>query len=139
MFSYASLAVVILCRAMRLLVSSPKVEEVSIHRANCANVQVPEAKERLIPVEWKGDLEHNYSVDIEITGMDRRGLLNEVLQAVSESKTDIVGVSGRTDRHKMAFISMTISIHNIDHLHKVVDRIKRVWTFFRYSELCSKK
>lgn len=103
---------------------------VSVHRANCANLQVEDAENRLLPVEWEGDRDQNYSVDIEITGMDRRGLLNEVMQAVSETKTNIVAVSGRSDKHKMTFISMTISIHNVDDLHKVVERIKRVRDIF---------
>ena len=65
-------------------------------------------------------------MDIEITGHDRHGLLNEVLQAVSESKTNISAVSGRSDKNKMAMIHMTILIRNIDHLQSVVEKIKRV-------------
>jgi GTP diphosphokinase / guanosine-3',5'-bis(diphosphate) 3'-diphosphatase len=101
---------------------------VSIHRSDCPNVQTDEASNRLLPVEWEGDDQHtkNYHVDIEITGFDRRGLLNEVLQAVAEMKTDMTTVSGRSDRNKMATINMTISIHNINHLQKVVERIKRL-------------
>jgi guanosine-3',5'-bis(diphosphate) 3'-pyrophosphohydrolase len=103
---------------------------VSVHRASCPNIHAEEAECRLLPVEWEGDAAQNYSVDIEITGMDRRGLLNEVLQAVTETKTNILAVSGRTDKNKMAFISMTVSIQNIDHLHKVVERIKRLKDIF---------
>lgn len=101
---------------------------VSIHRTNCPNVQREEAKERLIEVEWiaDGDSNKNYHVDIEITGYDRKGLLNDVLQAIAESKTDIQSVSGRTDRNKMTTVHMTILIHNVNHLQKVVDRIKRI-------------
>jgi GTP pyrophosphokinase len=68
----------------------------------------------------------NYSVEIEITGHDRPNLLNEVLQAVSESKTTISAVSGRSDKNKMVMIHMTILIRNIDHLHAVAEKIKRV-------------
>ncbi|WP_096201419.1 RelA/SpoT family protein [Bacillus sp. FJAT-45350] len=102
---------------------------VSVHRADCPNLQTDEAKDRLLPVEWEGDhlVSKSYNVDIEITAFDRRGLLNEVLQAVTESKTNINAVSGRSDhRNKVASIHMTISIHNIDHLHKVVERIKQL-------------
>lgn len=67
-----------------------------------------------------------YNVDIEISGYDRRGLLNEVLQAVNETKTNISAVSGRSDRNKMATIIMSIAIHNVSHLQKVVDRIKQI-------------
>ncbi|WNS74421.1 bifunctional (p)ppGpp synthetase/guanosine-3',5'-bis(diphosphate) 3'-pyrophosphohydrolase [Bacillus sp. DTU_2020_1000418_1_SI_GHA_SEK_038] len=101
---------------------------VSVHRADCTNIVNDEAKERLIPVEWETDLNDRkeYSVEIEITGFDRRGLLNEVLQAVNESKTNISAVSGRSDRNKAATINMTIAIQNVNHLQKVVERIKQI-------------
>ncbi len=101
---------------------------VSVHREDCVNVHNEDAQVRLLPVEWEGNLEQpkNYNVDIEINGFDRRGLLNEVLHAVAETKTNITAVSGKSDRNKMATISMSISIHNVSHLQKVVERIKRI-------------
>ncbi|OAB41020.1 (p)ppGpp synthetase [Paenibacillus macquariensis subsp. defensor] len=102
---------------------------VSIHRMDCPNIPSEgdgEEAARVIEVEWEGQLEANYSVDIEITGHDRNGLLNEVLQAVSEMKTNISAVTGRSDKNKMAQMHMTILIRNTDHLHSVVERIKRV-------------
>ncbi|TBL81864.1 RelA/SpoT family protein [Paenibacillus thalictri] len=102
---------------------------VSVHRANCTNIPQSDGGEegnRVIEVEWADSVEANYSVEIEITGHDRRGLLNEVLQAVSETKTFMSAVSGRSDKNKMAMIHMTILIRNIDHLHSVVEKIKRV-------------
>lgn len=101
---------------------------VSVHRKDCPNIETDQVKERLIPVEWETGLNDRkeYNVEIEITGFDRRGLLNEVLQAVNETKTDISAVSGRTDRNKMVTITMSISILNVSHLQKVVDRIKQI-------------
>jgi GTP diphosphokinase / guanosine-3',5'-bis(diphosphate) 3'-diphosphatase len=101
---------------------------VSVHRTDCPNIETNEAQSRLIPVEWESSLNDRkeYNVDIEISGYDRRGLLNEVLQAVNETKTNISAVSGRSDRNKMATIIMSIAIHNVSHLHKVVDRIKQI-------------
>lgn len=101
---------------------------VSVHRTDCPNVLTDDAKTRIIPVEWEGSTfqRKEYNVDIEISGFDRRGLLNEVLQAVNETKTNITAVTGRSDRNKMATINMSISIHNKSHLQKVVDRIKQL-------------
>jgi guanosine-3',5'-bis(diphosphate) 3'-pyrophosphohydrolase len=101
---------------------------VSIHRQDCPNVNAGDLESRLLPVEWEGDKEQikSYLVDIEINGFDRRGLLNEVLHAVAETKTNISAVSGKSDRNKVATINMTISIHNVNHLQKVVERIKRI-------------
>lgn len=102
---------------------------VSIHRQDCPNVNTVEAKERLLPVEWEASNMENksYYVDIEVTGYDRNGLLNEVLQAITESRTTISAVTGRSDhRNKVATINMTISINNVDHLQKIVEKIKAV-------------
>jgi guanosine-3',5'-bis(diphosphate) 3'-pyrophosphohydrolase len=101
---------------------------VSVHRADCTNINTEDAKERLISVEWDTALNDRkeYNVDIEITGFDRRGLLNEVLQAVNEAKTNITAVTGKSDRNKAATIIMTIAIHNVAHLQKVVERIKQI-------------
>jgi guanosine-3',5'-bis(diphosphate) 3'-pyrophosphohydrolase len=101
---------------------------VSVHRADCTNIDKNEVQARLIPVEWESSLNDRkeYNVDIEISGFDRSGLLNEVLQAVNETKTNISAVTGKTDRNKMATINMSIAIHNVTHLQKVVDRIKQI-------------
>ncbi|WP_085523257.1 RelA/SpoT family protein [Tuberibacillus sp. Marseille-P3662] len=101
---------------------------VSIHRRNCPNINNDEAQQRLLEVEWEGQTAGNkqFNVDIEITGFDRDGFLNEVLQAVSETKTIINAVTGKADKNKVAIIDMTIAIHNVSHLKKVVERIKKI-------------
>ncbi|MBH0229982.1 RelA/SpoT family protein [Halobacillus yeomjeoni] len=101
---------------------------VSVHRTDCLNVQTEEAQTRLLPVEWETSATDSkqYHVDLEIWGYDRRGLLNEVLQAVNETKTNITAVSGKSDRNKMATIHITILIQNTSHLRKIVERIKQI-------------
>ncbi|MFJ7637370.1 RelA/SpoT family protein [Peribacillus sp. NPDC097264] len=101
---------------------------VSVHRRDCPNLESGESDHRLVPVEWESSINDRkeYIVEIEISGYDRRGLLNEVLQAVNETKTNISAVSGKSDRNKVATINMSIYIHNIAHLQKVVVRIKQI-------------
>ncbi|GGE13052.1 GTP pyrophosphokinase [Marinithermofilum abyssi] len=98
---------------------------VSVHRADCPNLKSVE-EERMVPVEWEGIGDQLYNVDIEISGLDRNGLLNEVLQAVSETRVNLVAVSGKADRRGMAKINMTISIRNLSHLQSVVEKVKTV-------------
>lgn len=102
---------------------------VSVHRSDCPNIsQEQEIRNRLIPVAWETDTceQKEYNVEIEIYGYDRHGLLNEVLQVVNGTNTTITAVSGRSDRNKRATINLAISIHNINHLQKVVERIKQI-------------
>jgi len=101
---------------------------VSVHRADCPNILVDENAERLIEVEWENTLSQvrkEYPVDIEISAFDRPGILNDVMQAVSETKINILAVTGRADREKIATIHLTIAISNIAALHKVVEKIKQ--------------
>ncbi|MCM3388051.1 RelA/SpoT family protein [Ureibacillus chungkukjangi] len=102
---------------------------VSVHRADCPNIQEGENTDRLIEVEWEhGEtpIRKEYPVDIEISAFDRPGILNDVMHAVSEAKTNILAVTGRADHDKIATIHLTISISNISGLHKVVERIKQL-------------
>lgn len=101
---------------------------VSVHRADCPNVQSDESHSRIIEVEWEQSdtpMKKDYQVDIEVSAFDRAGLLNEVLQVVNESKTNIAAVSGKIE-NDIATINMTIKITDIAHLHKVADRIKQL-------------
>lgn len=104
---------------------------VSVHRTDCPNTQLSEAeKSRLIEVSWAvGDTAKSqkmFEVDIEIVAFDRAHLLNEVMMAVSEMKVPITAVSGKANKEKVAKISMTIQITNINHLYQIVKRIKQI-------------
>lgn len=102
---------------------------VSVHREDCPNVHNKQSNERIIDVEWEQHQtvgRKEYQVDIEISAFDRPGLLNEVMQVVNETKTNITAVSGKADRDKIATINMTILITSISHLHKIVERIKQL-------------
>lgn len=104
---------------------------VSVHRADCPNVATNEGDEnRLIEVEWAvnsaSGVKKEFQVDIEITGYDRLGLLNEVMMVVAEMKIPIIAVSGKADREKIARMNMSIKITDITHLHRIVDRIKQI-------------
>ena len=93
-----------------------------------AQHQRPHVKEenRFLDVEWDSITDSYYPVDIEITGFDRRGFLNEILQTINDSRTNISAISGRTERDKMTVIHMTIYIHSLEHLRHVVDKIKNI-------------
>ncbi|MGA9174930.1 MAG: bifunctional (p)ppGpp synthetase/guanosine-3',5'-bis(diphosphate) 3'-pyrophosphohydrolase, partial [Thermoactinomyces sp.] len=98
---------------------------VTVHRADCPNLKsVPE--ERRIEVEWDSNTSHQYHVDIEVSGFDRQGLLNDVLQVVNDANTHLSAVSAKTNRRGIASIHIRIGIQNIKHLQSVVERVKRV-------------
>lgn len=102
---------------------------VSVHRNDCPNIQEDDFVERLIEVEWENvatPVRKEYPVDIEVSAFDRPGILNDIMHAVSETKTNILAVTGRADRDKIATIHLTIAISNISGLHKIVEKIKQL-------------
>lgn len=109
---------------------------VSVHRADCPNIS-NEDETRLIDVEWErnSQRQQSYHVDLEITGYDRSGFLNEILQAVNETNTSITHVNGKSDKNKIATINLTILIHNLEHLRRIVERIKKIRDVFAVQRL----
>lgn len=109
---------------------------VSVHRVNCLNIKNEEAQHRLLPVQWETtENKKEYHVDLEITGFDRKGLLNEVLQVINEMNTDITHVNGKTDDQKIATIQLTILIHNKSHLHRIVRQLKQIKDVYTVSRV----
>ncbi|MEI5995062.1 RelA/SpoT family protein [Candidatus Enterococcus mansonii] len=102
---------------------------VSIHRADCQNVQhQEELAQRLIEVEWEDtdSLNKEYDADLEIYGYNRSGLLNDVLQAISSMTKNLVSVEAKPTKNKMAMIHVTVKIQNLAHLKTIVDKIKNI-------------
>ncbi|HWL27039.1 MAG TPA: bifunctional (p)ppGpp synthetase/guanosine-3',5'-bis(diphosphate) 3'-pyrophosphohydrolase [Ureibacillus sp.] len=101
---------------------------VSVHRADCPNVNEGD-NERLIEVEWEHSETHSrkeYPVDIEVYAYDRPGILNDVMHAVTDTRVNILAVTGKADYNKIATLHLTLSISNISALHKVVEKIKQL-------------
>ncbi|MFX4302933.1 RelA/SpoT family protein [Alicyclobacillus tolerans] len=100
---------------------------VSVHRKDCPNVQPLVADgNRMLEVEWASSRDWFYHVELEVTAMDRHGLINEMMNAIAETKTDIMGVNARVDKKKIAHVHLDLRIRNLDHLRSVSERLKRL-------------
>jgi GTP pyrophosphokinase len=97
---------------------------VSVHRADCPNVAYMSATpERILQASWSGLESTTHAVDVEIEAVDRPGLLQEVMGVCSEFKTSASSVTARVKRDA-ALISLTLQISNLDHLHKVLAKLR---------------
>ncbi|WP_206812870.1 RelA/SpoT family protein [Paradesulfitobacterium ferrireducens] len=101
---------------------------VSIHRSDCENVQsqIGEEHQRLVEVMWDGQTQASYPVDIQILGLDRARLVTDVINAVMDTRTCILGINARVGKDKSAYIQLSIEISNLDHLNHVLQKIRRV-------------
>lgn len=100
---------------------------VSIHRADCPNIQFLRAhSERLIEVEWETSADGTYQVGIEVEALDRVGLLKDILAAIAETKTNVVSVNARVRKDKVGIINLVVDIRNVTQLTAVMQRIGQV-------------
>jgi len=97
---------------------------VSVHRADCPNVAyMSSMPERILQASWAEVESATHSVDIEVEALDRAGLLQDVMGACAEFKTSASSVTARVKR-EAALISLTLQISNLDHLHKVLNKLR---------------
>jgi GTP pyrophosphokinase len=100
---------------------------VSVHRADCPNVAyMANSPERILQASWIETAEHTHAVDVEVEADDRSGLLQDVMAACAEYKTNASSVTARVKRDRTAVISLTLEIANLVHLHKVLEKLRGI-------------
>jgi len=100
---------------------------VSIHRTDCPNmVQYLRNGERVIEVDWDAMTTTTYPVDIEVTAIDRPGLLSDVAKVVAETKVNIVSAKAHANRNRPATISIVVEIRNLEQLEYIMRRVATV-------------
>jgi GTP pyrophosphokinase len=98
---------------------------VSVHRADCPNVgYMSNSPERILQASWANTESLTHAVDVELEALDRAGLLQDVMGVCAEFKTSASSVTARVKREKIAVISLTLQITDLDHLHKVIEKLR---------------
>ncbi len=100
---------------------------VSVHRKDCPNLGTLSTEEgRIIEVFWEGTGQSSYPVELEVLAEDRVNLLSNIMLAVSEMKTNIVAVHGRTLKNKQAQIDLVVDIKDLEHMQAIIAQLQNV-------------
>ncbi|HTY12725.1 MAG TPA: bifunctional (p)ppGpp synthetase/guanosine-3',5'-bis(diphosphate) 3'-pyrophosphohydrolase [Candidatus Omnitrophota bacterium] len=100
---------------------------VAIHKTDCGTLQRSDpGKERLVKVEWDLTADIFYPVEIEVEAFDRVGVLKDILEKISETKTNVSSADIKTKRGSTMFLKLVIDIKNIEHLQQVCAAIRKV-------------
>lgn len=103
-------------------------EGIKIHRRSCRNMQsmLNNGEERIVHVEWPDATSSDYIAGIRISGEDRKGLLTEVTDAISNfDNTNIRSVNIST-KDTMFDGQFVVYVRNIEHLNGIIERLRRV-------------
>ena len=101
---------------------------VSVHSATCPNVvNLLYDPERRIDVEWDKSADASpYTVRLQISVEDRRGILADVSSRIADIDTNIRDIEATVDAEHRGSIRMTVEISDVKHLEKVMKSIKNV-------------
>ena len=102
---------------------------VSIHREGCGALQRLLAKhpERLLPVEWGDRGDGSYSVDVQVRGFDRKGLLKDLANLIAQQGAHVLAISSRVDAVRgLAEFALTLKVRDFDQLGQLLGRLNAV-------------
>ena len=99
---------------------------ISVHKADCTNSDLfSNDQERKIEVSWDNGERKKYFVSLEIVGLDRAGLLNEISQVFTEFGANVIEGSIKT-LNQQAKSMFKIEIRNINQLKQIFRRVQRI-------------
>ena len=99
---------------------------VSIHKQDCPNIlHASEAQhQRFINVTWQAQIKEVYPVDINVKAYDRKDLLRDITNIVSNEKANVLGISTHTDKtDQLANIHLSVEINSIEALSRLLEKI----------------
>ncbi|ABO49272.1 (p)ppGpp synthetase I, SpoT/RelA [Desulforamulus reducens MI-1] len=101
---------------------------VSIHRADCLNIQPiqRDEPERVVEVAWDKEFQSPFQVKLEITGLDRAGFLNDVLNVLLDLKINASRVNARSRKDQMSTVELALQVRNTEQLEYLMNKMKRV-------------
>jgi GTP pyrophosphokinase len=107
-------------------------EGIKIHRKTCINLINISTSDssKLIPVEWPQSEESSFVAGLTVKGEDSPGILNDIAHAiVSFKNTNIKSINISTNDSTFDG-SVTVYVNNLEHLNRLIDRLKNVKGLF---------
>jgi len=103
---------------------------ITIHRDDCKNVKaLKRAPERFVQVNWEGENESSYRVELQIDAYDRTRLLEDLSRTFSEAGINIIGATCTTN-HPMVKNKFVIEVGDTEQLKGCISRLRNVESVF---------
>jgi guanosine-3',5'-bis(diphosphate) 3'-pyrophosphohydrolase len=99
---------------------------ISIHRSDCPNLlTVPSDPDRRVEIDWQEVEGELFVVSLGVVGEDRRGLYADLMEAISDTGTNIRSAE-LSSKDGTMFGSVLVEVENHSHLAKVMRAMRRV-------------
>ena len=99
---------------------------ITVHRADCPNVQNRNDPERLVPVSWGTKAGDTFPVGIQVIAWDRVGLLRDISSLLTDEKVNILYVQTTTNDDRTVHLYVTIEVEDVGQLSRILNKIESV-------------
>ena len=111
---------------------------VVIHRNNCGNLrQFSKHPGKWLAVQWEGEIDRDFSVEIRVEMSNRPGSLAEVAMQIADAGSNIEQVSVSEDDDDFAEMLFLLLVHDRTHLASVIKRIRAMGTVKKVTRTCA--
>ncbi|MBW2183441.1 MAG: bifunctional (p)ppGpp synthetase/guanosine-3',5'-bis(diphosphate) 3'-pyrophosphohydrolase [Deltaproteobacteria bacterium] len=107
---------------------------VTIHSYNCIYIQGCD-QARLIDVKWDQREKFVYPVKIEVTSVDKRGLLAAISSSISLAEANISNAYARTLGDQKAVSTFELGVNDLEHLRNVIKSVEKIKGVIKVSRL----
>ena len=102
---------------------------VSVHRSDCANAVslMAEQGDRLIDVDWGGEMGSHFVVSVALKALDRPGLLRDVTGVLADHQVNVLSTTTSTSgADRVATMRFDFEIVDPTHLETLLRMLRRV-------------
>lgn len=105
---------------------------ISVHTVNCTNYlsavkrENPEELARWMDVQWTDSEQASLQTSIEVTALDRVGLVYDITAILTEARIPIVHSSSRNLKNGNALFEATITIASTEQLKNLFEKLRRI-------------
>ena len=102
---------------------------VSVHRSDCANAVslMAEQGDRLIDVDWGGEMGSHFVVSVDLKALDRPGLLRDITGVLADHQVNVLSTTTSTSgADRVATMRFDFEIVDPTHLETLLRMLRRV-------------
>lgn len=99
---------------------------IEVHMVHCPNLERHHHQpDKYVTLLWEDNIEGDFSVDLNVDLINRRGSLASLTLAISEAESNIENIRAQeSDRHHF-HVDITISVRNRPHLARILRKIRK--------------
>ncbi|MEP6607849.1 MAG: bifunctional (p)ppGpp synthetase/guanosine-3',5'-bis(diphosphate) 3'-pyrophosphohydrolase [Burkholderiaceae bacterium] len=105
-----------------------KGQGLAVHHTDCLHAQRARRADpdRWIELQWAKEPASNFTVAIDVSALNERGVLGRIAVAIADADSNILNVHLEDEDATLALIHFKIQVHDRNHLARVMRSLRRV-------------